>query len=236
MMDTNGYNRRRFLRNGFALAGVSFAWNAFRGTAEAREITRAVPKTADEALAELKAGNRRYATGVNLHHDYGPERAALALSQHPFAVILGCADSRVGPEQAFDQSRGRLFVIRVAGNFVDDNGLASAEYGTAVLGASLIVVLGHSECGAIKATVDVLTKKTQLPGHLPGLISYLKPPVQQALKQGGSLDQATKQNVIANVEKLQNSSPVILPLRKENKVKVVGAIYDLRSGRVEFLS
>jgi carbonic anhydrase len=114
--------------------------------------------------------------------------------------------------------------------------LASAEYGTAVAGAPLIVVLGHSECGAIKATVDVLTKKTQLPGHLPGLISYLKPPVQQTLKQGGSLDQATKQNVIANVEKLQNSSPVILPLLKKNKVRVVGAIYDLRSGRVEFLS
>jgi carbonic anhydrase len=114
--------------------------------------------------------------------------------------------------------------------------LASAEYGTAVLGASLIVVLGHNECGAIKATVDVLTKNAQFPGHLPGLISYLKPAVQQTLKKGGSLDQATKQNVIANVVKLQNSSPVISPLLKENKIRVVGAIYDLRSGRVEFLT
>jgi carbonic anhydrase len=234
-MDTDFYSRRRFLKSGIAIGGVSFVWNALRGMVEAHEAKAQVPTTSDEALAELKAGNRRYATGVNLHHDYGPERAALAASQRPFAIILGCADSRVAPEQAFDQSRGRLFVIRLAGNFVDDNGLASAEYGTAVLGASLIVVLGHSECGAIKATIEVLTKNKQLPGHLPGLVSYLKPPVQQALKAGGSLDEAIKQNVIANVAKLQASPPVLLPLVKENKLRIVGAIYDLRTGRVEFL-
>jgi carbonic anhydrase len=234
-MSANGCDRRRFLRNGFILAGVSFAWNAIRGTAEARDSKNQSPASADEALATLKTGNRRYVTGVNLRHDYGPERAALALSQHPFAIIFGCADSRVAPEQAFDQARGRLFVIRIAGNFVDDNGLASAEYGAAVLGAPLIVVLGHNECGAVKATIDVITKKTVLPGHLPGLISYLKPPVQRALTQGGSLDAAIKQNVLANVAKLQTSSPVIAPLVKENKIRVVGAIYDLGTGLVEFL-
>ena len=174
--------------------------------------------------------------GFRLHHDYGPERAELALSQHPFAIVLSCADSRVSPELAFDQSRGRLFVIRLAGNFVDDNGLASAEYGTAVLGASLIVVLGHSECGAIKATIDVITKNKELPGHLPTLVSYLKPPVEQALKQGGSLEAAIRQNVATNVEKLKTAGPVIAPLVEEKKVEVVGALYDLRRGRVEFLS
>jgi carbonic anhydrase len=175
-------------------------------------------------------------TGTHLHHDYGPERPQLALSQNPFAIIFSCADSRVAPELAFDQSRGRLFVIRIAGNFVDDNGLASAEYGAAVLGATLIVVLGHSECGAIKSTIEVITKNKQLPGHLPKLISYLKPPVQRALSQGGSLGAAIQQNVVTNVGKLQTAEPVIAPLVKEKKVEVVGALYDLGTGRIEFLS
>jgi carbonic anhydrase len=100
----------------------------------------------------------------------------------------------------------------------------------------LIVVLGHSECGAIKSTIDVITKKKELPGHLPKLVSYLKPPVQQALDQGGSVEAAIRQNVVANVEKLKTAGPVIAPLVKEKKVEVVGASYDLRTGRVEFLS
>jgi carbonic anhydrase len=233
---TNRYRRRAFLRHGFALAGVAFAWNYLKGLAYGKGAQAQEPKTAETALAELKAGNQRYATGTNLHHDYGPERAELTLSQHPFAIVLSCADSRVSPELAFDQSRGRLFVIRLAGNFVDDNGLASAEYGAAVLGASLIVVLGHSECGAIKATIDVITKNAKLPGHLPKLVSYLKPPVEQALKQGGSVDAAIRQNVATNVEKLKTAGPVIAPLVEEKKVEVVGALYDLRTGRVEFLS
>jgi carbonic anhydrase len=233
---TKSYRRRAFLRHGFALAGVAFAWNSLKGLAYGKAAQAPEPKTAEAALAELKAGNERYATGTHLHHDYGPERAELALSQHPFAIVLSCADSRVSPELAFDQSRGRLFVIRLAGNFVDDNGLASAEYGAAVLGASLIVVLGHSECGAIKATIDVLTKNKELPGHLPTLVSYLKPPVEQALKQGGSVEAAIRQNVVTNVEKLKSAGPVIAPLVEEKKIEVVGALYELRTGRVEFLS
>jgi len=234
--DLNGYCRRSFLRQGLGLAGVAFASNFLEELASGQATQVSEPKTAEKALAELKAGNQRYVTGTHLHHDYGPERPQLALSQNPFAIILSCADSRVAPELAFDQSRGHLFVIRIAGNFVDDNGLASAEYGAAVLGATLIVVLGHSECGAIKSTIEVITKNKQLPGHLPQLVSYLKPPVQQALSQGGSLDSAIEQNVVANVGKLQTAEPVIAPLVKEKKVKVVGALYDLRTGRVEFLS
>jgi carbonic anhydrase len=229
------YHRRAFLRHGFALAGVAYAWNSLKGLAYGKETQAQEPKTAEQALAELKAGNHRYVTGTHLHHDYGPERPSLALSQRPFAIILGCADSRVSPELAFDQSRGRLFVIRLAGNFVDDNGLASAEYGAAVLGSPLVVVLGHSECGAIKSTIEVITKNKELPGHLPHLVSYLKPPVEEALKQGGSVDAAIRQNVVTNVEKLKTAGPVIAPLVQEKKVEVIGAVYDLRTGRVEFL-
>jgi carbonic anhydrase len=234
--DSPAYHRRIFLRRGIIFTGAAFAWNSLRGLASGKEAQAQEPRTADDVLVELKAGNHRYVTGTHLHHDYGPERPQLALSQHPFAIILSCADSRVAPELAFDQSRGRLFVIRIAGNFVDDNGLASAEYGAAVLGAPLIVVLGHSECGAIKATIDVITKNKELPGHLPQLVSYLKPPVEQALTQGGTLGAAIRQNVVANVEKLRTAGPVVAPLVEEKKVQVVGALYDLSTGRIEFLS
>jgi carbonic anhydrase len=172
-MNQSNYSRRRFVRRGVALAGLSFTWNAVRSSAQAAQENAFKPKTPDDALKDLIAGNERYVTGANTHHDFGPERPALALSQHPFAIVLGCADSRVSPELAFDQSRGRLFVVRLAGNFLDENGLASIEFGASVLGASLIIVLGHTDCGAIKAAVDVVTKGATLPGHLPALISNL---------------------------------------------------------------
>jgi carbonic anhydrase len=124
-------SRRRFLRQGLTLAGVSFAWGSLRPAFAANEAAPAVPQAKvsnpDEALRELDAGNLRYVTGTHLHRDFGPERLALLAGQRPFAATLSCADSRVAPEFAFDQGRGRLFVVRVAGNFVDEAGLASIE-------------------------------------------------------------------------------------------------------------
>ena len=147
------------------------------------------------------------------------------------------ADSRVAPEMAFDQTRGRLFVVRLAGNFVDDNGLASIEYGATVLGAFLIMVLGHNECGAVKAAVDVVTKNAQLPGHLPALIAHLKAAVEKAQRETGSLvDNAIRENVLLNVETLRNSEPVLVDLIKQNRLRVVGDLYDLATGRVQVLS
>jgi carbonic anhydrase len=231
-------SRRRFL--GLTLAGVSFAWGTARSAFAAAASTD-IPSTKvsnpEQALQELSAGNRRYVTGTHLHHDFGPERAGLVAGQRPFAVILSCADSRVAPELAFDQSRGRLFVVRVAGNFVDDSGLASIEYGTSVLGAPLVMVLGHNECGALKATVEVVTKGAKLPGHLPRLVAHLEPAVRQARGQGGDLvEAAIRQNVLLNVEKLRHSEPVLAELVQANRVRVVGAIYDLATGRVTRLS
>jgi carbonic anhydrase len=219
------------------LAGVTFAWSTFRSNSSASQVKTGQPASPDEALAELSAGNKRYVRGQNIHHDFGPERPALAQSQHPFAIILGCADSRVSPELAFDQSRGRLFVVRLAGNFVDNNGLASIEFGASVLGASLIMVLGHNECGALKAAVDVVTKNAQLPGHLPELVAQLKAPVEKAQKGTGSLvDNAIRENVLYNVDTLRNSEPVLADLVKQNRLRVVGGLYDLATGRVEVLS
>jgi carbonic anhydrase len=237
MNDSENYSRRRFVRHGLKLAGVTFAWGALRSSGWTKPTETGPPAGPDEALAELIAGNKRYVTGQNIHHDFGAERAALAESQHPFAIILGCADSRVSPELAFDQTRGRLFVVRLAGNFVDDNGLASIEFGSSVLGASLIMVLGHEQCGAIKAAINVVTKNAQLPGHLPALVANLKAAVEQAQKQQGSLlDNAIRDNVLLNVEKLRTSTPVLSDLVKENRLRVVGGLYDLASGRVTILS
>jgi carbonic anhydrase len=236
MNDSEQYSRRRFVRHGLTLAGITFAWGQLRTNADAEPV-KGGPAGPDEALAELVAGNKRYITGKNMHHDFGPERSTLAQSQHPFAIILGCADSRVSPELAFDQTRGRLFVVRVAGNFVDENGLASIEFGAKVLGASLIMVLGHDSCGAIQGAIDVVTKNAQLPGHLPGLVAHLKPPVEKALKQQGSLlANATRENVLLNVETLRNSDPVLSDMIKENRLRVVGGLYELASGRVQVLS
>jgi carbonic anhydrase len=233
----NYYSKRRFIRHGLTLAGMTFAWGALRSSGWTQPAESGPSVGPDEALAELLAGNKRYMTGENVHHDFGPERSALAQSQRPFAIILGCADSRVSPELALDQTRGRLFVVRLAGNFVDDNGLASIEYGASVLGASLIMVLGHDQCGALKAAVDVVTKNAQLPGHLPKLIAHLRAPVEKAQKQAGSLlDNAIRENVLLNVETLRNSKPVISELIAGNRLRIVGGLYDLASGRVVVLS
>ncbi len=190
----------------------------------------------DEALAQLLAGNERYVTGKSLHHDFGPERASLVNSQRPFAMILSCADSRVSPEFAFDQGRGRLFVVRLAGNFVDENGLASLEFGAAFLHCPLILVLGHDNCGAIKAAVDVVTKREKLPGHLPQLVAHLTPAVERSMGDSGSLeDHAIRNNVLLNVEKLQNATPILANLVNEKKLAIAGGIYRLATGRVEML-
>ena len=236
MNASEDYSRRRFVRHSLTLAGVTFAWGQLRTNAWA-EPAAAGPAGADEALAELVAGNKRYVTGQNMHHDFGPERSALAQSQHPFAIILGCADSRVSPELAFDQTRGRLFVVSVAGNFIDENRLASIEFGASVLGASLIMVLGHDQCGAIKGAIDVYTKNAQLPGHLPGLVAHLKAPVEKALNEQGSLlENAIRENILLNVEALRNSKPVLADMVKENRLRVVGGLYELATGRVEVLT
>src|SRR4029077_12461994 len=141
--------------------------------------------TPDAALARLVEGNARYVAGKLNERDFSAGRAARAQGQAPFAAILGCADSRVAPELAFDQAPGELFVVRVAGNFVTPDGLGSLEYGAAVLGTKLIMVLGHTSCGAIDATVAALQTRTDLPGHIADLVRAMKPGVEPVLKQPG---------------------------------------------------
>ena len=152
----------------------------------------------------------------------------------PFAAILGCADSRIAPELAFDQSPGDLFVVRVAGNFVTPEGLASLEFGAAVLGTKLIMVLGHNKCGAVNATVTALQKGNTLPGHIADLVRAMKLGIERVLKRSSDdLEQrAVIANVRYNVERLQHAKPILAEMVAKNEVRVVGGVYDLATGKV----
>jgi len=191
----------------------------------------------EEALRRLRQGNERYVQGVMKRHDFSAERSALAGGQNPFAGILSCADSRIAPEYAFDSGRGDLFVVRVAGNFLNEDVLASFEYTVKFLGTSLLVVLGHDKCGAVDATIKTVKDGAELPGHLPYLAQRIRPAVEAALSEPGDLlANSIRENVILNVKKLKEASPIISQSVEEGKVHVVGGIYKLDDGKVDWLS
>jgi carbonic anhydrase len=223
----NGLSRRTMMLGGAAMIAM-----AELGSARAQPVSAA--KTPDEALKMLVAGNARYASNEPQQRDFSAGRAARALGQAPFAAILGCADSRVAPELAFDQNPGDLFVVRVAGNFMTPDGLGSLEYGAAVLGTKMIMVLGHSSCGAVNATIGALQKGNTLPGHIAGLVRAMKPGIEATLKKpGGDLEQrAVVANVRYNVEKLKTSKPILAGMVAKGQLGVVGGVYDISTGRV----
>lgn len=232
-----------FLRHYF-LKIISFALLGFviSPWVSAAEPTLSPPKpqnviSSQAALQRLIKGNHRYVSGKMRSHDFLAERPALAISQNPFAGILSCADSRVAPEYAFDTSRGDLFVCRVAGNFASPENIASLEYGVAVLGIPVIVVLGHHACGAVGATIKAVKDEAAFPGHIPSLIKALRPAVKGAMDhpENNLLDEAIKQNVLLNVEKLKAATPILSKAVAEKKLKVIGAIYNLETGKVTFL-
>jgi carbonic anhydrase len=188
------------------------------------------------SLERLLKGNARYVEGVSLRHDFKHEREALAGGQNPYAAILSCADSRIAPEYAFDSGRGDLFVCRVAGNFANNETVASMEYAVAVLATPLILVLGHDSCGAVGAAIKSLKDGTTLPGHMPSLVTAIAPAVNAVSQQGGdTLVNAIRQNVIDNVAKLSSATPILSAAVEQGKLKVAGGIYRLGDGRVEIV-
>jgi carbonic anhydrase len=234
-------SRRHFLRfAGTAVAGVALTSSGFAAKAPRPKAPPPKPENIlapDAALSRLVKGNGRYVAGVTKRHDFKSEREALTTGQNPYAAILSCADSRIAPEYAFDSARGDLFVCRVAGNFANDDVVASFEYGIAVLNCPLLMVLGHAACGAIDATIKSMKDGTTLPGHLPSLVAALTPAVKASASQpGNALDNAIKQNVLLNVEKLKSATPIIDKAIADKKVRIVGAVYNLSNGRVEILS
>jgi carbonic anhydrase len=226
--DEKGLSRRKLIMAGAGLLAAA----PFGGPALAQPVSAA--SDPDAALKLLVEGNARYASNQPRERDFSAERANRAKGQAPFAAILGCADSRVAPELAFDQNPGDLFVVRVAGNFVTTDGLGSLEYGAAVLGTKLILVLGHTSCGAIDATVTALQKGNKLPGHIADLVGAMKPGVEPALKQPGDDLQlrAVIANVKHNVERLKNSKPILAGMIAKKQLGVAGGVYDIATGKV----
>jgi carbonic anhydrase len=191
----------------------------------------------DAALDRLMKGNARYIQGVSKRHDFTHEREPLARGQNPFAGVLSCADSRIAPEYCFDVARGDIFVCRVAGNFANDDIVASFEYSVAVLKAPLILVLGHDACGAIDATIKSLKDGTTLPGHLPALVAALAPAVKAVKDEpGDTLAFAIKRNVALTMEKLKSASSILGDAVDSKKLKIAGGIYKLTTGKVELLA
>ena len=224
-------SRRRLMRLSVATGATAFA----AGRAAAQTAAPAPNAIApDEALQRLMGGNARYAQNISTNKDFSAGRAARATAQYPIAGLLSCSDSRVAPELAFDQGPGELFVVRVAGNFVNDDGLASLEYGVAVLGMPLIMVLGHSACGAVSAAIKVMQEGTTLPGHLPELVAAIKPAVEIAIAQKPAdlLAASIVENVRHNVAVLQGATPILAEAVQSGKVKVVGGVYDIATGQV----
>ncbi|MGA2253824.1 MAG: carbonic anhydrase [Thermoguttaceae bacterium] len=183
----------------------------------------------DVALARLKAGNARFvATPVSKGKPTAVRRAETARAQHPIAIIVGCADSRTSPELIFDQSLGELFVVRTAGNLVDDYGLGSIEYAVDHLGTRLVVVLGHERCGAVKAAMESATA----PGHVNSLVRDIQPAVVAAkTEQGDPLANTVKANARLMAEKIRKEADLG---EHKSEVRIVSAYYDLDTGVVEW--
>ena len=189
--------------------------------------------TAESALRELKAGNEHHVQNRYTDpHRSSSRRQELAKGQHPHAIVLSCADSRVPPEIVFDRGLGDLFTVRVAGNIAGDAEIASIEYAVEHLHAPLVVVMGHQSCGAVAAAIE----GGEAPGHLPALIAAIRPAVEKARGLPGNLSEnAVRLNVERVVHELRSTKPVLSELVESGKLRIVGAVYSLDSGRVTWL-
>ncbi len=218
---------------GAPLLGVSQRSRAAALTKEMREQL-----TPDQIIENMKQGNERFAAGKMSPHDYVAQKRATVAGQYPAAVILSCIDSRAPAEIIFDARIGDTFSARVAGNISNDDILGSMEFACAVAGSKVVLVMGHTACGAIKGAID----GAQL-GNLTGLLNKIKPAVDathyegpRTSKNGEFVDEVAKTNVIMTVGAIRKRSDVLAGLEKEGKIKIVGSMYHLVGGRVEFFT
>jgi carbonic anhydrase len=233
-------SRREFVA--LAAAGATVASSkellAMRQTEAVRKTPS--PVSAADALRALLDGNARFVKGQPSSPRRSPEDfSGLAEAQYPEAVVVTCSDSRVAPEILFDVGVGDIFVVRVAGNVVNGAGVTvkgSIEYAIAELNVPLIMILGHSGCGAVKSAMKHIDAKDSLPGAINGLVELIKPAVAKSKRENGDLlENAIRKNVEIGVERLHDLQPIVAPRVKDGRVKVVGAVYDLRTGAVTLL-
>lgn len=223
-------SRRGFLQITAGGALASLAAAAGFEFAAPRAVLAQSKLSPDAALQELMDGNRRFASGhmTAFEQDLAILKQNTVEKQEPFASVLSCADSRVPVELVFDQSIGHIFVNRVAGNILTPEIIGSIEYGAAVLGTKVILVMGHGSCGAVKAAIY----GKEVPGQISALFPHIQPAVDQA---GHDLDGAIKANAKIQATLLRESSPVISSMVKDGKVKVVAGYYDIANGNVTLL-
>ncbi|MBM0256073.1 carbonic anhydrase [Micromonospora sp. 4G55] len=224
-------SRRSLLVGGGALLALGTTVLASPASGAEVESTAATPA---DAWRRLLRGNQRFVTGHSRHPHQGLEDLhRLAAGQHPFAVTIGCADSRVTPEILFDQGLGDLFDNRVAGNVIDDLLLGSVEFAVEEFGTPLILVLGHERCGAITATIDAIRSGSPAPGHIGTIIDSLRPIVEPVLSQpGGMVENAVGANIGAQVRALLERSSIVAERVHKGTLRIVGARYDLDNGMV----
>ena len=194
--------------------------------------------TPEQVIAELKKGNERFRAGKMLPHDYVGQQGSSAAGQFPAAVVLGCLDSRAPAEILFDVGIGDTFNGRIAGNVVNDDLLGSMEFACAVAGAKAVVVFGHTACGAVKGAIDDVEM-----GNLTGLLARIKPAIsatkfdgEKASKNAAYVDAVARTNVVVALDTIRRRSPILADLEKKGTIRVAGAMYDLATGRVEFIA
>ena len=222
-----GFGRREFLGGALSAAAVGAATRVGADMISPEPAHAQSAMTPDEALRALMAGNERFAANklTSIEHDLAMLKDRNVDKQEPFAAVLACADSRVPVELVFDQTIGQIFVTRVAGNMVTPEIIASLEYGVAVLGVEVLLVLGHNNCGALKAAM----KADSVPGQISALYPYLRPAVEQS---GGDVDKAIATNAKIQAGLLRTSSPVIREAIKAGRLRVESGVYDLATGKV----
>ena len=224
-----GNRRREFLKlAAFSLAGLTTT--SARALYQAQRDVIQRPESPERAMALLVEGNQRFVAQnlVSFHEDLDILKAHSEEHQEPFAAVLSCADARVPVELVFDQSIGHLFVVRVAGNVATPDTIASLEYGAAVLGVKVILALGHTNCGAVKAT---LAGKA-VPGQISTLYQYIHPAIAGA---NGDVTTASRQNAVLQASLLRETSPVLADLVKQKKLAVRAAMYDVGDGKITML-
>lgn len=217
----------------FRLLSVSVFLALILANAEGSSAGPTKAVSPDAALKRLEEGNKRFVAGALTHQGQGADRRLeTAKGQHPFAVVLTCADSRLSPEIIFDQGIGDLFVVRNAGNLLGDHVIGSIEYAVEHLHSTVIVVLGHSKCGAVSAAVA----GGEVPGHIKSIVASLNPAVGMAKKKDGDpVANAIRINAKLSASALAQAEPILGEFAKHGKIKVVAALYNLETGAVEFL-
>lgn len=239
-MDRESFlSRRRFLggvggvAGAAALGGIGAA-EALAGRPGGGQVPH--PKSPAEALKLLQAGNRRYRQEKLQLRDYSPVGERRAAEQKPFAAIITCADSRISPELVFDVERGNLFCSRIAGNSIDQGTLGSTEYAVAVLGVQVVMILGHSDCGAIKAAIGSVTEGTTYPaskfGAIGDFVDLLTPVVKSLPADERTLTRCVPANAIAQAQHLSHRGPIIAPAVNSGQIKIVAGVYNIANGFV----